>query len=75
MQTQNLTDILRHFPSLPASLIADQPCEATQAFVLYSAKLNFTKLQAFQQKCGENSECFFNRFYSPDYEIIEAFNI
>ena len=58
MQTQNLTDILRHFPSLPASLIADQPCEATQAFVLYSDKLNFTKLRAFQQKCGENFLCF-----------------
>ena len=58
MQTQNLTDILRHFPSLPASLIADQPCEATRAFVLYSDKLNFTKLQAFQQKCGENFLCF-----------------
>ena len=58
MQTQNLTDMLRHFPSLPASLIADQPCEATQAFVLYSDKLNFTKLQAFQQKCGENFLCF-----------------
>ena len=58
MQTQNLTDILHHFPSLPASLIADQPCEATQAFVLYSDKLNFTTLQAFQQKCGENFLCF-----------------
>ncbi len=58
MQTQNLTDILRHFPSLPASLISDQPCEATQAFVLYSDKLNFTTLQAFQQKCGENFLCF-----------------
>ena len=58
MQTQNLTDILRHFPSLPASLIADQPCEAIQAFVLYSDKLNFTTLQAFQQKCGENFLCF-----------------
>ena len=58
MQTQNLTDILRHFPSLPASLIADHPCEATQAFVLYSDKLNFTTLQAFQQKCGENFLCF-----------------
>ena len=58
MQTQNLTDILRHFPSLPAPLIADQPCEATQAFVLYSNKLNFTTLQAFQQKCGENFLCF-----------------
>lgn len=58
MQTQNLTDILRHFPSLPAPLIADQPCEATQAFVLYADKLNFTTLQAFQQKCGENFLCF-----------------
>ena len=58
MQTQNLTDILRHFPSLPAPLIADQPCESAQAFVLYSDKLNFTTLQAFQQKCGENFLCF-----------------
>ena len=58
MQTQNLTDILRHFPSLPASLIADQPCEATQAFILYSENLNLTTLQAFQQKCGENFLCF-----------------
>ena len=58
MQTQNLTDILRHFPSLPALLIADQPCESAQAFVLYADKLNFTTLQAFQQKCGENFLCF-----------------
>ena len=58
MQTQNLTDILRHFPSLPAPLIADQPCESAQAFVLYADKLNFTTLQAFQQKCGENFLCF-----------------
>lgn len=58
MQTQNLTDILRHFPSLPAPLIADQPCESAQAFVLYSDKLNLTMLQAFQQKCGENFLCF-----------------
>ena len=58
MQTQNLTDILRHFPSLPAPLIADQPCESAQAFVLYANKLNFTTLQAFQQKCGENFLCF-----------------
>ena len=58
MQTQNLTDILHHFPSLPAPFVANQPCDATQAFVLYSDKLNFTKLQAFQQKCGENFLCF-----------------
>ena len=58
MQTQNLTDILRHFPSLPASLIADQPCEATQAFILYSENLNLITLLAFQQKCGENFLCF-----------------
>ena len=58
MQTQNLTDILRHFPSLPAPLIADRPCESAQAFVLYANKLNFATLQAFQQKCGENFLCF-----------------
>ena len=58
MQTQNLTDILNHFPSLPAPLLADQPCESAQAFILYSDNLNLTKLQAFQQKCGENFLCF-----------------
>lgn len=54
MQTQNLTDILNQFPSLPAPLLADQPCESAQAFILYSDNLNLSKLQAFQQKCGEN---------------------
>ena len=58
MQTQNLTDILNHFPSLPAPLLADQPCESAQEFILYSDNLNLTKLQAFQQKCGENFLCF-----------------
>ena len=58
MQTQNLTDILNHFPSLPAPLLADQPCESAQAFILYSDNLNLSKLQAFQQKCGENFLCF-----------------
>ena len=58
MQTQNLTDILNHFPSLPAPLLADHPCESAQAFILYSDNLNLTKLQAFQQKCGENFLCF-----------------
>ena len=58
MQTQNLTDILNHFPSLPAPLLADQPCESAQALILYSDNLNLTKLQAFQQKCGENFLCF-----------------
>ena len=58
MQTQNLTDILNHFPSLPAPLLANQPCESAQAFILYSDNLNLTKLQAFQQKCGENFLCF-----------------
>ena len=58
MQTQNLTDILNHFPSLPTPLLADQPCESAQEFILYSDNLNLTKLQAFQQKCGENFLCF-----------------
>ena len=58
MQTQNLTDILNHFPSLPAPLLADQPCESAQAFILYSDNLNLSKLQTFQQKCGENFLCF-----------------
>ena len=58
MQTQNLTDILNHFPSLPAPLLADHPCESAQTFILYSDNLNLTKLQAFQQKCGENFLCF-----------------
>jgi len=58
MQTQNLTDILNHFPSLPTPLLADQPCESAQAFILYSDNLNLSKLQAFQQKCGENFLCF-----------------
>ena len=58
MQTQNLTAIIEHFSSLPAPFIADQPYETTQAFILYSDNVNLTKLQAFQQKCGENFLCF-----------------
>ncbi|MBN6070374.1 phosphoserine phosphatase [Aggregatibacter actinomycetemcomitans] len=58
MQTQNLNAIIEHFSSLPAPFIADQPYETTQAFILYSDNVNLTKLQAFQQKCGENFLCF-----------------
>ena len=59
MQTQNLNAIMAHFSELPAPFIADKPYHAAQAFILYSDNLNLTKLQAFQQKCGEN----FQRFY------------
>ena len=58
MQTQNLNAIMAHFSELPAPFIADKPYHATKAFVLYSDNLNLTKLQAFQQKCGENFLCF-----------------
>ena len=54
MQTQNLNAIMAHFSELPAPFIADKPYHAAQAFILYSDNLNLTKLQAFQQKCGEN---------------------
>ena len=58
MQTQNLNAIMAHFSELPAPFIADKPYHSTKAFVLYSDNLNLTKLQAFQQKCGENFLCF-----------------
>ena len=54
MQTQNLNAIMAHFSELPAPFIADKPYHVAQAFILYSDNLNLTKLQAFQQKCGEN---------------------
>ena len=58
MQTQNLNAIMAHFSKLPAPFIADKPYHSDQAFILYSDNLNLTKLQAFQQKCGENFLCF-----------------
>lgn len=58
MQTQNLNAIMAHFSELPAPFIADKPYHAAQAFILYSDNLNLTKLQTFQQKCGENFLCF-----------------
>ena len=58
MQTQNINAIMAHFSELPAPFIADKPYHAAQAFILYSDNLNLTKLQAFQQKCGENFLCF-----------------
>ena len=58
MQTQNLNAIMAHFSELPAPFIADKPYHSDQAFILYSDSLNITKLQAFQQKCGENFLCF-----------------
>ncbi len=58
MQTQNLNAIMAHFSELPAPFIADKPYHAAQAFILYSDSLNLTKLQTFQQKCGENFLCF-----------------
>ena len=58
MQTQNLNAIMAHFSELPAPFIADKPYHSDQAFILYSNSLNLTKLQTFQQKCGENFLCF-----------------
>ena len=58
LKPKNFTAIIEHFSSLPAPFIADQPYETTQAFILYSDNVNLTKLQAFQQKCGENFLCF-----------------
>ena len=58
MQTQNLNAIMAHFSELPAPFITDKPYHAAQAFILYSDNLNLTKLQAVQQKCGENFLCF-----------------
>ncbi|WP_443090133.1 phosphoserine phosphatase [Basfia succiniciproducens] len=64
MQTSefiNLTlkDIKQHYSPFPNKLINNQPqTEDRDYFILFGTNLEPAKLQAFQQKCGENFQIF-----------------
>ncbi|HDR1021211.1 TPA: phosphoserine phosphatase [Pasteurella multocida] len=64
MQTQNLATITQYFSSFPSSFMPQNTLsEGDEHFILYGTTLNFSALNQFQQKCGEN------------FAILEAWNV
>ena len=59
MQIQNLASITQKYPAFPTALLDHLPAtQAQNAFILYGTTLNLEALSAFQQKCGQNFQCF-----------------
>ncbi|AOF53807.1 phosphoserine phosphatase SerB [Rodentibacter caecimuris] len=59
MQIQNLASITQKYPILPTALWPESPLALlTDNFILYSTQLNLSALTLFQQKCGQNFQCF-----------------
>ncbi|MCQ9121700.1 phosphoserine phosphatase SerB [Rodentibacter pneumotropicus] len=59
MQIQNLASITQKYPTFPTALLPDSPLTLLEDnFILYSTQLNLSALTQFQQKCGQNFQCF-----------------
>ncbi len=59
MQIQNLASITQKYSSFPTALLPNETILSTKdAFILYGKTLNLTALSEFQQKCGQNFQCF-----------------
>ncbi|OOF77583.1 phosphoserine phosphatase SerB [Rodentibacter caecimuris] len=59
MQIQNLASITQKYPILPTALLPESPLALfTDNFILYGTQLNLSALTLFQQKCGQNFQCF-----------------
>ncbi|OOF40338.1 phosphoserine phosphatase SerB [Rodentibacter rarus] len=59
MQIQNLAGITQKYPSFPTALLPDlPPAPPKEGFILYGTQLNLSALMQFQQKCGQNFQCF-----------------
>ncbi|BFU62300.1 MULTISPECIES: phosphoserine phosphatase [Rodentibacter] len=59
MQIQNLASITQKYSSFPTALLPNERISSTKdAFILYGKILNLTALSEFQQKCGQNFQCF-----------------
>ena len=59
MQIQRFESITQKYPQFPAALLANKdPIQDGKLFILYGIKLDMTKLEKFQQKCGQNFQIF-----------------
>ncbi|OOF60182.1 phosphoserine phosphatase [Rodentibacter myodis] len=59
MQIQNLASITQKYPQFPTALLPNIPSAPNKdAFIVYGTNLDLTALSAFQQKCGQNFQCF-----------------
>ncbi|MBF0752080.1 MULTISPECIES: phosphoserine phosphatase [unclassified Pasteurella] len=59
MQIQNLASITQKYPAFPTALSSDSPLVSLEdSFILYGIQLNLSTLTQFQQKCGQNFQCF-----------------
>ncbi|OOF84681.1 phosphoserine phosphatase SerB [Rodentibacter ratti] len=59
MQIQNLASITQKYPTFPTALLPDLPlAQLDNDFILYGTQLNLSTLTQFQQKCGQNFQCF-----------------
>ena len=55
MQIQRFESITQKYPQYPTALLANEdPIQSGEPFILYGTKLDMTKLENFQQKCGQN---------------------
>ena len=59
MQIQCFESITQKYPQLPTALLVnEEPIQNGEPFILYGTKLDMTKLEKFQQKCGQNFHIF-----------------
>lgn len=59
MQIQCFESITQKYPQFPTALLAnEEPIQNGEPFILYGIKLDITKLEKFQQKCGQNFQIF-----------------
>ncbi|WP_118877906.1 phosphoserine phosphatase [Haemophilus haemolyticus] len=59
MQIQRFESITQKYPQFPTALLANEdPIQSGEPFILYGTKLDITKLEKFQQKCGQNFQIF-----------------
>ena len=59
MQIQRFESITQKYPQFPTALLVNEdPIQSGEPFILYGTKLDMTKLENFQQKCGQNFQIF-----------------
>ena len=59
MQIQRFKSITQKYPQFPTALLAnEESIQNGEPFILYGTKLDITKLEKFQQKCGQNFQIF-----------------
>lgn len=59
MQIQCFKSITEKYPQFPTALLANEDSiQDGEPFILYGKKLDMTKLEKFQQKCGQNFQIF-----------------